>query len=59
MRILTSYEAAEMLRISMPTLYRYVQQGLIPCFRIGRRTLFRYEELEAVVTNRLKEDKHV
>ncbi|ORC37365.1 hypothetical protein B4O97_04010 [Marispirochaeta aestuarii] len=55
MRILTSYETAEMLRISMPTLYRHVRDGLIPCLRVGRRKLFRYSDIEKFIDNQISD----
>jgi len=35
--VLTALEAAEYLKIGVPTLYRYLRAGKLPCFKIGNR----------------------
>jgi len=39
-------EAAKRLRISIKTLERAVFAGQITCYRVGKRVLFRTEDLE-------------
>ena len=59
MKILTSEEVATMLRISMPTLYRHIKNGIIPCIRVGRRTLFRLDDIEELLNSDTSdEDNH-
>lgn len=44
---LTTAEAARELRVSVNTLLRWVQQGKVPCIRLGRRKLiFSRKEIE-------------
>jgi excisionase family DNA binding protein len=43
--ILNTAEAAEMLRVSTPTLRRMVKKGAIPFFLIGRQPRYRKSEL--------------
>lgn len=33
--VLTAEEAAEYLKIGLPTLYRYLRAGKLPCFKMG------------------------
>lgn len=47
---ITVYEAAELLRVSRATLYRFIQEGIPgmgfpPYYRIGKRILFDRQEL--------------
>src|SRR4051812_43221212 len=43
---LSRKDVARMLRISLPTLHEYVKHNLIIAHRIGRRVLFKSEEVE-------------
>lgn len=43
---LTRKEAAKRLTISLPTLSKYSLEGLIPCYRIGSRVLYKEEEID-------------
>ena len=45
-RFITSNEAAELLKITLPTLNRYTQLGIIKGFRIGTRVLYKLEDIE-------------
>jgi excisionase family DNA binding protein len=45
-RYLTRKEAAELLKISLPTLHEYTRHGLVKGFRIGSRILYKLEDLE-------------
>ena len=40
-------EAAAWLGVPLRSLYQYVQQGLLPSYKLGRHRLFRKEELLA------------
>lgn len=43
--LLTSAEAAELLRISVPTLHNLVSVGKVPAYKLGRRNRYKKEEL--------------
>jgi excisionase family DNA binding protein len=50
-------EAAELLRISESTVWRYADQGLLPSYRVGKkRVLFRRSDVEALL-NRVRRKK--
>jgi len=52
---LTRTQVAELLNISVVTLFRYQKEGLIPYRRVGRRILFnRNEVLEAIKVTKKK-----
>lgn len=38
-------ELAEMIHISIPTLNKWVADGKIPSYKVGKRRLFRKEEI--------------
>lgn len=42
---ITKEEASKLLKISMPSLTKYVKQGIIPAYRIGARILFKPEDI--------------
>jgi excisionase family DNA binding protein len=44
-KFLTTKEAAALLRISLPTLYRYIDADLLPYYRIKGIILFDKDEL--------------
>jgi excisionase family DNA binding protein len=46
-QLLNTKEAAEFLRISISTLYKWVRQGKIECIKTGGRLKFKKEVLEA------------
>lgn len=45
-RYLTRDEVARSLRISLSTLHRIVKNGYLPCFKVGRRTLFKEADVQ-------------
>jgi len=49
--LLTKKETAAMLRISLPTLQRMTQSGSIKGLRIGRRVLYRADEIDRALKN--------
>lgn len=55
-KFLTFSEAADLLRISKPTVERLVAKRKIPSYKIGRRRLFDPEELVEWVKSH-KDDK--
>ncbi len=44
--ILTIREVADYLKVTERTLYRLVQEGKLPSFRVGNSWRFRREDLE-------------
>ena len=42
-------EAAAWLGVPLRSLHQYVQQGLLPSYKLGRHRLFRKEELLATL----------
>lgn len=44
--VLTVEGAAEYLRMTLSTLYRYMRGGKIPCFRTGNRWRFKRSVLD-------------
>ncbi|MCW3071117.1 MAG: DNA-binding protein [Bacteroidetes bacterium] len=49
-RLLTRKEVAALLKVSLPTLRQYVKDGLIQSHRIGRRVLFKANDVESALT---------
>ena len=47
---ITNKEAAELLKVSLPTLRKYVQIGMIPHYRIGRQLRFKKSEVIDAIT---------
>ena len=44
----TPQEAAEYLRISVPTLYRFTAQGRLACYHVGRSRRYNRTDLDAL-----------
>lgn len=44
--VLTAEEAAEYLRMALSSLYRYMRNGKIPCFKVGNRWRFKRSVLD-------------
>lgn len=49
---ITRKEVCEMLHISYPTLHRLVNRGVLPCMKIGRRSLFDLSVVRAAIVKR-------
>lgn len=49
--ILTRYEAAKMLNVSLPTLHYWTKEGVIQGTRIGTRVRYRLADIEAALVN--------
>lgn len=45
----TRKETADQLNVTLPTLNKYVKSGKIKCHKIGRRVLFRNEDIENAI----------
>ena len=52
--VLTAEEAALYLKISLPTLYRYMRRGELPCFKVGNRWRFKKSMLDAWMEKQIK-----
>lgn len=51
-KLISRREAANLLQISLPTLDDYTKRGLLNSYRIGRRILFKREEVEQSLIQR-------
>jgi excisionase family DNA binding protein len=47
-------EVADLLCISLPTLHRWSDTGILTKYRVGRRVLFKYDEILVVVERKNK-----
>ncbi|WP_068470653.1 helix-turn-helix domain-containing protein [Candidatus Protochlamydia phocaeensis] len=54
--ILNIDEAAQFLRVSKTTLYRYVQSGKIPAFKMGKNWKFHRELLNDWMKNQIQDN---
>ena len=54
--ILIADEACRYLKMSKVTLYRYVRQGSIPAFKVGREWKFDKNTLDTWIQQRVKQD---
>lgn len=45
-------DAAKKLQLSVSTIYRYAEQGQIPCVKVGSRWRFMDAELDRFLTTR-------
>ena len=50
-KLLTTKEAAELLRVSVNTIRAWVRQGRIRGLKLGRQLYFRYEDLGVFMMN--------
>jgi excisionase family DNA binding protein len=50
--VLTTEEVAKLLKISEATIYRQVEKGFLPGFKIGRQWRFRREDIEIFMKER-------
>lgn len=50
-KYLTRLQACEALKISLPTLSRYSELGLIPAKRIGNRILFLESDIQSALVD--------
>lgn len=47
--LLTAAEIAPILRVTVPTIYRWADDGTIPSVKIGKTIRFRRSEIEALL----------
>ena len=57
MKVLTTKEAYEYLKVSRTTLYRLVRDGRVKSFHVGRNRRFRQEDLDAYIEQQLTENQ--
>lgn len=55
--LLTHKDVCELLSITPPTLKKYVKEGLIKSYKLGKRHYFFYEDIEKSLKNNLKENE--
>ena len=46
---LNRFEVADRLRISLPTLNNWTKEGIVQSYRIGRRVLFKEDEINSAL----------
>lgn len=49
---LTRKQCAERFHITLPTLHSYINKGVLVAYKIGRRTLFKSEEVDAALNKK-------
>lgn len=49
MKLLNAMEAAQMLRVSLPTIRLWIAARKLPVVRLGRRVLIEESALEAII----------
>ena len=49
---LTRKQCAERLHITLPSLHSYINKGVLVAYKIGRRTLFKSEEVDAALNKK-------
>lgn len=55
--LLTHKDVCELLSITPPTLKKYVKDGLIKSYKLGKRHYFLFKDIEASLKNNLKENE--
>lgn len=53
--MLSVSEACEFLRVSQPTLYRYIRKGDVPALKVGGKWLFHKESLGKWVESQIEQ----
>ncbi len=52
-KLITRAETAQMLGVTLPTIYDWTKKGIITAYRIGNRVRYKHDEiLEAVTSNK-------
>ncbi|HEU5300385.1 MAG TPA: helix-turn-helix domain-containing protein [bacterium] len=54
-RLMTADEVAEILRVSRQSIYRWADNGTLPCIKVGRAVRFDPEAIRLLVRNGLSE----
>lgn len=50
-KLITRTETAQMLGVTLPTIYDWTKKGIITAYRIGNRVRYKHAEILATVTN--------
>lgn len=50
-KLITRTEAAQMLGVTLPTIYDWTKKGIISAYRIGNRVRYKHTEVMQAVTN--------
>ena len=50
--LLSRKETAKMIKVSLPTLNKWTRRGLIQSHRIGRRVLYKIEDIQTSISKR-------
>ena len=58
-QVLTLEEAAQYLKIAKPTLYRLLEDGKIPAFKVGNQWRFTKELIDKWLWNQLSKKKNI
>lgn len=53
LKLLTAEEVAQLLRVNRSSVYRWVEQGLLPAVKIGRTVRFNPDTVKAVLQHGL------
>ena len=53
--LISAKEVAEILKISVNSVYRLSREGKIPCFKIGRRYRYSLDVIESWIVEHLNE----
>lgn len=56
--LITRKEAAKFLGISLPTLHKYTQDGIIPAYKIGAHVRYKADELKTALAAMYNHKKH-
>jgi excisionase family DNA binding protein len=48
-RFCTISETQEILKLSRPTIWKHTKSGLLKGYKLGKRVLYRFDELEASI----------
>jgi excisionase family DNA binding protein len=56
-RLVSLKEAADLLGLSVWTLYEYCAQGRLPSYKLGRRRLMSLDDIEKIIENARQEAK--
>jgi excisionase family DNA binding protein len=54
---LTRIEAAKLLNCSFTTLCHYQKEGVIPFYKVGKKVLFKREEVLAAIRRQVKKNR--
>lgn len=56
LRMISADELAEVLNLSVDSIYRLARRGVLPAFRVGRTVRFDLDRVEAALAVRTQDD---